>query len=258
MVMNKIKMFFFDNDNTLFDHSNGGVRPKTMEGLRLLKKNGYKLCLNTSRSYQEMYNIPKDALDLMDCIILLDGAYIIKDGKVSVSYINKDRVLKAIKYLDENNITYRYCTDDGGGYINHDDEYRQLFYKLYDMMPPIKQYEGEEVIHLLSYADPKQTKDIEAIFNEEENAELSVVLETAPKGCNKGLAMLKIGTEYGFKPEELCAFGDSNNDYDMLKLAGLGIAMGNYSGKLNEVADYITDDIKEDGLYNALKHFEFI
>ena len=260
MVMNNknIKMFFFDNDSTLFDHDYDGIRPKTIEAIKLLKKNGYILCMNTSRSYQEMRNVPKEVLDLMDCLILLDGAYIVKDGKVEVEYINKEHIIKAIKYLDEHNLTYRFCTDDGGGYINHDDKYRQLFYKLYDMMPPVKQYEGEKIIHLLSYADPKQTKELMNIFSEEENAPLSIVLETSPAGCNKGLAMLKVAKKYGFTPEELCAVGDSNNDYDMIKLAGLGIAMGNYRGRLAEVADYITDDIADEGFYNAMEHFEFI
>lgn len=258
MNSKNIKMFFFDNDSTLFDHEYGSIRPKTIEALKLLKKNGYKLCMNTSRSYEEMYNVPKEVLDLMDCLILLDGAYIVRDGQVEVSYINNEHILQAITYLDEHNLTYRYCVDDGGGYLNREDDYRQLFYKLYDMMPPVKKYEGEKVIHLLSYANNNQMDEIINIFNDEENAKLSIALETSPKGCNKGSAMLKVAKEYGFEPEELCAFGDSNNDYDMIKYAGLGIAMGNYHGQVNEVADYITDDIKDEGVYNALKHFEFI
>ena len=58
-----IKMFFFDNDSTLFDHEYGGIRPKTIEAIKLLKQKGYKLCMNTSRSYEEMYNVPKEVLD---------------------------------------------------------------------------------------------------------------------------------------------------------------------------------------------------
>lgn len=258
MNIKNIKMFFFDNDSTLFDHKYGTIRPKTIEAIKLLKQNGYKLCMNTSRSYEEMYNVPKEVLDLMDCLILLNGAYIVKGDDVEVSYLDKEHVKKAVEYCDENNLTYRFCTDDGGGFISHDDEYRQLFFDLYNMKPPIKKYEGEDVIHLLVYSTHEQSKEIIQIFSEEESAPLTRVLEISPKGCNKGSAMLKVAKEYGYDPEELCAVGDSNNDYDMLKYAGLGIAMGNYSGRVNEVADYITDDIGEEGLYNAMKHFEFI
>ena len=254
-----IKMFFFDNDSTLFDHKYDGIRPKTFEALKLLKKNGYKLCMNTSRSYAEMTNVPKEVLDLMDCVILLDGAYIIKDGKVDISYINKGHVLEAIKYLDEHDVTYRYCTDDGGGYLNkHDKEKEDLFYFLYKMTPPIKKYEGENIIHLLSYVDEIEKNELLKIFVDEDNSLLRIAVETAPTGCSKGLAMLKVAEEYGFKKEELCAVGDSDNDKDMIKLAGLGIAMGNCQDSLRLVADYVTDDIADEGLYNAMKHFNFI
>ena len=259
MNTKNIKMFFFDNDSTLFDHKYNGIRPKTFEALKLLKKNGYKLCMNTSRSYAEMTNVPKEVLDLMDCLILLDGAYIIKDGDVEVSYINKERVLEAIKFFDKYDFTYRYCTDDGNGYLNkHDEDKENLFYRLYEMIPPIKKYEGEEVIHLLSYVSEEHKDELLNIFKEEDNSLLRIAIETAPVGCNKGLAMLKVAKEYGYKQEELCAVGDSDNDKDMLKLSALGIAMGNCQDSLRLVADYITDDIADEGLYNAMKHFNFI
>lgn len=54
------------------------------------------------------------------------------------------------------------------------------------------------------------------------------------------------------------AFGDSNNDAEMIKAAGHGIAMGNACNELKAIADYVTTDIDEDGIMNALKHFELI
>ena len=44
------------------------------------------------------------------------------------------------------------------------------------------------------------------------------------------------------------------NDYEILKTAGIGVAMGNSIDKLKEIADYITDDIDKDGIYNACIH----
>lgn len=261
MVMNykNIKMFFFDVDSTLYDHGeHDGVTPSAIQGLELLKKNGYKLCINTSRAYDEMCNVPKQLMDLMDCLILSSGAHIIIDGKSEFSYINHNHLVKAIKYLDENDVTYRYSLDTSRGYLNVKNERSELFYRLYKMRPDVKKYEGEEVIHLLCYPNEKQRDEILKIFCTEENAVLGFAVETAAKGCNKGTAMLKVAEAYGFKSEECCAFGDSDNDRNMLKQAGLGIAMGNYRQNLNEVADYVTDDISKDGIYNALKHFNFI
>ena len=70
--------------------------------------------------------------------------------------------------------------------------------------------------------------------------------------------MIEVGRHFGIAREHICAFGDSNNDTDMMKKAGLGIAMGNGSLECRIAADYVADDITEDGLYKALVHFGFI
>ena len=70
---------------------------------------------------------------------------------------------------------------------------------------------------------------------------------------------LKILCEYfHISVSETYAFGDSMNDLEILQEAGTGIAMGNAVPKLKEVADYVTDRIDENGIYNACKHFRLI
>lgn len=259
--MNKyddIKIFFFDNDSTLFDHNVHCVRETTFKGLRKLKEKGYKLCLNTSRSFEETYNIPKEIMDMMDCIILLNGAYIIKDGNVEVSYMPKQDVTELVDIFDKNNITYRYALDNGGGYLNIDDDHKKIFYELYKMIPPIKKYEGEEVLHLLYYSSKEFQFDLVKKFPNLEHCLLGRAAEISIKGTTKGDAMLKVAKEYGYTQNQTCSFGDGNNDIQMIKYAGLGICMGNGSDDLKKAADYVTDDISSEGLYNALIHFGFI
>ena len=54
------------------------------------------------------------------------------------------------------------------------------------------------------------------------------------------------------------SFGDGKNDIDMFDYTEISVAMGNAEDDVKKAADYVTDDIDEDGLYNALKHFEII
>ena len=54
------------------------------------------------------------------------------------------------------------------------------------------------------------------------------------------------------------AFGDNGNDIPMFLKAGLSICMGNGSDEVKRIADYVTDNIWDDGLYNALKYYKFI
>ena len=57
---------------------------------------------------------------------------------------------------------------------------------------------------------------------------------------------------------ETMAFGDGGNDLTMLRAAGVGVAMGNALDEVKAHADYITSSVDEDGITNALKHFEII
>lgn len=254
-----IKMFVFDNDSTLFDHRISGVSKKTYEALYKLKENGYILCLNTSRALEELKNIPAELFDIMDSAILLNGAYIIKDDEILKSYLSDDTTRNLIRFFEENDVTYRYVTSDGKGYLNrHDEDKEDIFRKLYDMVPPVKEYEGEKLMHILYYAQGPLRQQINDIAINEETCNLRIAGEISPKGLNKGSAMLKLAIEYGLDDENICAFGDSGNDIAMMKIAKLGIAVGNASQSCKDEADYICDDISNDGIYKALVHFGFI
>ena len=52
---------------------------------------------------------------------------------------------------------------------------------------------------------------------------------------------------------DVIAFGDGDNDIDMLKYAGLGVAMGNAPENVKREADIVTDDAAHDGIFNVVK-----
>lgn len=257
-----IKAFFFDCDSTVFNHSKIGeeILKSTYEGLRKLREKGYKVCMITSRGYKEMYNVPKDFMDLFDDLCLLSGAYVVSnDNQVSYTPINHDSVLKIIKRLDNLNVTYRYATNDGGGFLNkHDESKEGIFKRLYNMIPEVKKYDNEDVFHFVAYLDKKLADELYDNVKDIEYSHVGICAELSPKGIDKGLTLEKMCKKYNISLDETCAFGDSANDISMLTKAGLGICMGNGSDEAKCSADYITDNIWEDGLYNALKHFNFI
>ena len=63
---------------------------------------------------------------------------------------------------------------------------------------------------------------------------------------------------YDIGLEQTVAFGDSMNDYEIVREAGIGIAMGNSVEELKAVADYVTDDIDRDGVWKACRHLGLI
>ena len=80
-------------------------------------------------------------------------------------------------------------------------------------------------------------------------------LEITVGGATKGNAILHLGELLGIKREEIMVCGDSQNDMEMIKAAGLGVAMGNAAPEVKEAADYITLTNEEDGVAAAIEKF---
>lgn len=82
-------------------------------------------------------------------------------------------------------------------------------------------------------------------------------LEINYKGVSKGNAVSELISKYGIKKEELICIGDNENDISMIKFAGLGVAMENAINEVKEVADYITDSNKNNGVAKVINKFIF-
>lgn len=80
-------------------------------------------------------------------------------------------------------------------------------------------------------------------------------IEINASGVNKGTALIELGRMLGIAREEIMACGDGDNDAEMLKAAGFGVAMGNAIDKVKESADYITVSNDEQGAAKAIERF---
>ena len=84
------------------------------------------------------------------------------------------------------------------------------------------------------------------------------IVEIVPHGFSKAGGIRRVCEMLGISQENTIAVGDSINDVDMLRYAGVGIVMGNGTQVAKENADYITTGIYEDGIWNAMAHLALI
>ncbi|MEF9967183.1 MAG: Cof-type HAD-IIB family hydrolase [Longicatena sp.] len=82
-------------------------------------------------------------------------------------------------------------------------------------------------------------------------------VEIMPKGVSKGSALLRIGKAEGISTDEMMAFGDAENDLEMIKTVKYGIAMGNAMDSLKEAAYDVTDTNDCQGIAKALDKYIF-
>lgn len=83
-------------------------------------------------------------------------------------------------------------------------------------------------------------------------------LDLCEVSIGKAAGLKAIGELYGIAPQEMIAFGDSQNDLTMLEYAGIGVVMGNAQKWIQEAADYVTADQDEGGIARACLHFGLI
>lgn len=73
--------------------------------------------------------------------------------------------------------------------------------------------------------------------------------------ANKGVAITELASQLGISMDEVMAFGDAGNDFEMVKAAGMGIAMGNAFDYVKDIAQYVTDTNNNDGVAKAIEKF---
>lgn len=75
-----------------------------------------------------------------------------------------------------------------------------------------------------------------------------IYADISAKNVNKGTALERLMKMLNLKPEEVIAIGDNINDIPMIKVAGLGVSIGNGADNLKKVADVIAPTNDEDGV----------
>ncbi len=73
-------------------------------------------------------------------------------------------------------------------------------------------------------------------------------MEFVSRRAGKETALLELCRHLRIAPEQVCAFGDYENDIGMLRMAGIGVAMGNAAETVKQAADTVTKSNDDDGI----------
>jgi hypothetical protein len=77
-------------------------------------------------------------------------------------------------------------------------------------------------------------------------------IEVTNKGISKASGLRWLGDKLGISMEEMMVFGDSGNDIEMIREAGIGIAMANAEPEVLQIADFVTKSNDESGIAYAI------
>lgn len=256
-----MKIVFVDFDGTLFSHYSNRIPSSAVKAIEQMQDNGILVFICTGRSLYELDDFDLAGLKF-DGIIANNGqlAYD-KNGKelintpidgelkdFIVDFFNKKTVP-----ITFNTISRVFCN-----YL--DDELIRMLAEINTVAPEAKAYEGEDIYMCSAFYNNQERwnelmsiKDIANITYWHSGG-----VDIVPKSSTKAKAVEKIIEMYGIKQTETMAIGDSENDVNLLKYCEIGVAMGNGTNDVKEVADYVTDHIDNDGIYNICKKLNLI
>jgi Cof subfamily protein (haloacid dehalogenase superfamily) len=271
---------FIDVDGTLVTYEN--VLPESaVSAIRKARANGHRVYITTGRSRAEVYqNIWDIGLDGM---IGGNGSYVEDHGQVILhQLITRDQCRRIVDWLHERGLEF-YLESNNGLFASENFEtagltaireyskrkgrasstltIREAFP---DMIFGGELYRDDlnKVSYLLNtYQDFLDTRDH---FPDLENNTWGGAGETAlfgdlgVKNITKAHALQVLLDHLGASVQDTIALGDAKIDIPMLKLCRWGVAMGNAGEETKAAADYITDDVENDGLWKAFKHFGLI
>lgn len=107
----------------------------------------------------------------------------------------------------------------------------------------------EELLRRKAYIDAHMPGKLQVLFSED------TFLEIMPTQVDKGKGLQRLAAIFGVPIEATMAVGDSQNDIDMLKAAGLSVAMENAHDEIKEAADCVTASNDADGVAQAIEKF---
>jgi hydroxymethylpyrimidine pyrophosphatase-like HAD family hydrolase len=77
------------------------------------------------------------------------------------------------------------------------------------------------------------------------------MLEVLPVNANKGDGLRRLLEHIGIPSEQVLAIGDAENDLEMIRNAGLGVAVGNALPMLKEAADVVLEETNDEAAVAA-------
>ncbi|PLR97651.1 Cof-type HAD-IIB family hydrolase [Bacillus sp. T33-2] len=230
--------------------------------LRKAREQGHVVMIATGRPFRssEMYY---HELELDTPIVNFNGAFIHHplDQKWGVHHsplaieVARD-VVEALHDFHFHNIIAEVIDDV---YLHYHDE------KLLDIFSfgnpnittgDLRKYLKESPTSMLIHTDEQHVKEIRNHLSEVHAEVIDHrswaapwhVIEIVKYGLNKAVGLKKASEYFQIPPERIIAFGDEDNDLDMLEYAGRGIAMGNAIDEVKAIANEVTLSNEEDGI----------
>ena len=267
MSKKEIKLIALDVDGTIMD-KNFNISSQVKTAVKKSIEKGIHVLIATGRMYSATVPIAKH-LGLKTPLIVYQGSLIqefYESDRILMHHtVPSDVSLQVIKDLREYGIQINaylndklYIENESAILVEYAAKRNITLYKV-DNFDNIDKFEPTKILGM-----HYDTELIDKVRNElkEKYKNLINITKSTPNfcefvnnNCSKANSVLFLANKWNIDQSQIMAIGDQENDLEMLKIAEIGIAMGNGDKGLQDMADYVTESVDNNGVAHAIEKF---
>lgn len=257
-----IKIIAVDMDGTFLTHDNQYDKERFMKQYAKMKEEGIRFVVASGNQYYQLRSFfPEIQKELT--FIAENGAFIVdQDQELFVAKLEEDDVKKVIEAIHQYPSIKKIVCGKKSAYINEsvEDDYFNRLNFYYPRLQRVKDFDhfDDTIFKVFLSCDED---NFEQILNELKESIGHIMtpvdcghfgIDLIIPGINKAHGIEFLLEAWNEPEGEVIAFGDSGNDYEMLKMANYSFAMDNAKPAIKEVADYTISSNDEGGVLEAI------
>lgn len=261
-----------DMDGTLLN-SDHQTTPYTRNVIRKAADSGKIAAISTGRCLSELREHIQ-TISGISYVICENGACVYDvyaDAKIRQISIPQEEIEYVISLALNYDVTRQFFMDNQS-YIQCDDEEGLKRYHVYDYASVFRAgsvYVEDMFEHYFQHRG--SVEKINLYFASEQDREafcvqmagrdvllahsIGIGIEVSPSDATKARGLETLCNHLDLPLAASMAIGDAGNDVDIMKVAGLSVAMGNAIAEIAEIADVMTDDCDNDGAAKAIEKY---
>ena len=268
-----LQMIATDMDGTLMDEQGEVDHERLSRILDQLDQRGIPFVIATGNGYSRMAHVLGDLKDRVT-LVLANGARILEKGKlIRECSWPEELVQEVLHYLEGREEELHLVVSSlSGGYAKKGTEFPLLeqlmtpelaaaFYKRMRFVDDLVHEHGEQVLKLSVVTETEKVEDFVQELREKFGERLLPAasgygaIDILQPGVNKATAIQFLEERWGVDGGHLMAFGDSQNDVEMLELATYSYAMENADPHARQAARYTAPSHQNQGVYEVIEAY---
>jgi Cof subfamily protein (haloacid dehalogenase superfamily) len=254
-----------DLDRTLIGED-AVLRPRTLAAIAAVRAEDVHVLLVTGRMFQSVRRYAV-AAGITDPVVCYQGAVVADPTTgeflrhVPMPEAEARQVITAVEELGYTILVYV----DDELYVSHEtpesDAYAGFQHLVVHPVGDLLAWLPKAPTKLVTVGDPQELDALESEMKARFDGRLYIskslphFLEFASPGVHKGAGLDFAADRVGFSPRRSIAFGDGENDVELLEWAGYAVAVANAHPRVLAVADYVCPSVDDEGVAQVIETY---